>query len=62
MLNKVDDYIFEVPMGHQKGMRVPGRIFISEKLLEQVEPGTIDQVANWVKSSQLRSRDMSNMA
>ncbi len=46
MLNKVDDYIFEVPMGHQKGMRVPGRIFISEKLLEQVEPGTIDQVAN----------------
>ena len=46
MLNKVDDYVFEVPMGHQKGMRVPGRIFISEKLLEQVEPGTIDQVAN----------------
>ncbi len=46
MLKKVDDYIFEVPMGHQKGMRVPGRIFISEKLLEQVEPGTIDQVAN----------------
>jgi tRNA-splicing ligase RtcB len=46
MLNKVDDYIFEVPIGHQKGMRVPGRIFISEKLLEQVESGTIDQVAN----------------
>jgi tRNA-splicing ligase RtcB len=46
MLNKVDDYVFEVPMGHQKGMRVPGRIFISEKLLEQVESGTIDQVAN----------------
>jgi tRNA-splicing ligase RtcB len=46
MLNKVDDYVFEVPIGHQKGMRVPGRIFISEKLLEQVESGTIDQVAN----------------
>lgn len=46
MLNRIDDYIFEVPMGHQKGMRVPGRIFISEKLLEQVEPGTLDQVAN----------------
>ncbi len=46
MLNKVDDYVFEVPIGHQKGMRVPGRIFISEKLLEQVEAGTIDQVAN----------------
>ena len=46
MLNRVDDNIFEVPMGHQKGMRVPGRIFISDKLLAQVEPGTIDQVAN----------------
>jgi tRNA-splicing ligase RtcB len=46
MLNKVDDYIFEVPIGHQKGMLVPGRIFISEKLLAQVESGTIDQVAN----------------
>ncbi len=46
MLDKVDDYVFEVPIGHQKGMRVPGRIFISEKLLEQVEAGTIDQVAN----------------
>ena len=46
MLKKVDDYVFEVPMDHQKGMRVPGRIFISDKLLAQVEPGTIDQVAN----------------
>ena len=46
MLNRIDDYIFEVPIGHQKGMRVPGRIFISERLLEQVESGTLDQVAN----------------
>ncbi len=46
MLNKVSDNIYEVPIGHRPGMRVPGRIFVSESLLEMVEPGTVDQVAN----------------
>ncbi|MEA2045681.1 MAG: RtcB family protein [Euryarchaeota archaeon] len=46
MLKKVDEYIYEVPIDHQEGMRVPGRIFISEGLLELVEEDTIDQVAN----------------
>jgi len=46
MLNRVDDYIYEVPLGHQEGMRVPGRIFISKSLIEKIEEGTIDQVAN----------------
>ncbi len=46
MLNKIDENIYELPIGYKEGMRVPGRIFISESLLEMVEPGTIDQVAN----------------
>jgi tRNA-splicing ligase RtcB len=46
MLNKVDDNIYEVPIGYRPGMRVPGRIFVSPMLLEMVEPGTVDQVAN----------------
>ena len=46
MLNRVDDYIYEVPLDRQKGMRVPGRIFISETLVDKIEEGTIDQVAN----------------
>lgn len=46
MLNKVSDNIYEVPIGYRPGMRVPGRIFVSESLMEMVEPGTIDQVAN----------------
>jgi tRNA-splicing ligase RtcB len=46
MLNKIDDDIYEVPIGYREGMRVPGRIFVSEQLLEMVEAGTIDQVAN----------------
>jgi len=46
MLNKIEDNIYEVPAGYRPGMRVPGRIFVSESLLEMVEPGTVDQVAN----------------
>ena len=46
MLNMVEDYIYEVPIDYREGMRVPGRIFISEYLLDKVEGGTIDQVAN----------------
>ncbi|MDI9616431.1 MAG: RtcB family protein [Methanothrix sp.] len=46
MLNKIDENIYELPIGYKEGMRVPGRIFISESLLEMVEPGTVEQVAN----------------
>ncbi|MCJ7443762.1 MAG: RtcB family protein [Methanotrichaceae archaeon] len=46
MINKVDNNVYEVPIGYRPGMRVPGRIFVSEELLKMVEPGTIDQVAN----------------
>jgi tRNA-splicing ligase RtcB len=45
-INKIDDNIYEVPIGYRPGMRVPGRIFVSAALREMVEPGTIDQVAN----------------
>ena len=45
-INKIDDNIYEVPIGYRPGMRVPGRIFVSAALREMVEPGTVDQVAN----------------
>ena len=45
-INKIDDNIYEVPIGYRPGMRVPGRICVSAALREMVEPGTIDQVAN----------------
>jgi len=35
-----------VPVGYRPGMRVPGRIFVSGELINMVEPGTVDQVAN----------------
>jgi len=45
-ISKINDNIYEVPIGYRPGMRVPGRIFVSAALREMVEPGTIDQVAN----------------
>ena len=45
-INKIDDNIYEVPIGYRPGMRVPGRIFVSAALRAMVEPGTVDQVAN----------------
>jgi tRNA-splicing ligase RtcB len=46
MLNKISDNIYEVPVGYKPNMRVAGRIFVSPPLMEMIEPGTIDQVAN----------------
>ena len=46
MLNKIEDNIYELPLDYRPGMRVPGRVFVSEALLGMVEPGTVDQVAN----------------
>ena len=45
-ISKIDDNIYEVPVGYRPGMRVPGRIFVSAALRDMVEPGTVDQVAN----------------
>ena len=46
MVRKISDNNWEIPEGHIPGMRVPGRLFVSEHLLEGIEPGTVDQIAN----------------
>lgn len=45
-LKKISDYEWELPKDAKPGMRVPGRIFLSEKLLKEVEEGAVEQVAN----------------
>ncbi len=45
-LQKVDEDIWEVPLEYKEGMRVPGRIFLSESLLGHLENEAIEQVAN----------------
>ncbi len=46
-LKKIDDYIWEIPKTFQPGMRVPGRIYASERMLKHiVEDNAFKQVAN----------------
>jgi tRNA-splicing ligase RtcB len=45
-LVKQDEYVWEVPEGTVAGMRVPGRILLSDALLRYLEPAAIQQVAN----------------
>lgn len=46
VVRKLSENSWEIPTGHIPNMRVPGRLFISENLLEDLEHGTIDQIAN----------------
>ncbi|MCZ7356291.1 MAG: RtcB family protein [Candidatus Methanoperedens sp.] len=46
ILTKVNDYTWDIPQTYKTGMRVPGRIFVSQKLLENLEHETLEQTAN----------------
>ncbi len=45
-LRKISDYEWELPKGSKPCMKVPARLFLSEKLLKLVEDGAIEQIAN----------------
>jgi tRNA-splicing ligase RtcB len=45
-IRKISEYEWELPKEAKPGMRVPGRLFLSERLLKEVEEGAIEQVAN----------------
>lgn len=46
VLKKVRDCVWEVPSDYKKSMRVPGRIFLDDNSLKDLEKGAVDQVAN----------------
>ncbi len=47
ILNKIDDYRWEIPPSYKKGMSVPGLIFASESMLSHIwEEQVFQQVAN----------------
>jgi tRNA-splicing ligase RtcB len=46
MVRKLSDNSWEIPIGHTPGMEVPGRLFVSEKLLAGIDPETLSQIAN----------------
>ncbi|MDQ3953494.1 MAG: RtcB family protein [Actinomycetota bacterium] len=46
-VRRLDEFVWEVPVGWAGGMRVPGRVFASENLIRKaVDDNAIDQVAN----------------
>jgi tRNA-splicing ligase RtcB len=45
-LRRIDDTKIEVPIDYKPGMRVNGVIYVDEVLEQELEPQSIDQVAN----------------
>ena len=43
---KISETVWEIPETYKEGMRVPARIIATEKLLEDMDAGVIDQVTN----------------
>ncbi len=45
-LQKITDTIWELPPGFKPGMRVPARIYATEKLIDEMDEGVFNQAAN----------------
>ncbi|MBU2592199.1 MAG: RtcB family protein [Patescibacteria group bacterium] len=45
-LRQISPTIWELPLGFKKGMRVPGKIIATKKLIPQVESEVLEQLAN----------------
>ena len=45
-VNRIGVHEWEIPVGYVAGMRVPGRIFLSESLGKTLEAGAVQQCAN----------------
>ena len=45
-VKRTGDLEWEVPIGFVKGMRVPGKFFLSDALSETLEDGAVTQLAN----------------
>ncbi len=45
-VRRISDVIWEIPVTYKEGMRVPARIYASEKLFREMDEGVIEQVTN----------------
>jgi tRNA-splicing ligase RtcB (3'-phosphate/5'-hydroxy nucleic acid ligase) len=43
---KISETVWEIPRSYKEGMRVPARIYGTQKLLEEMDAGVIEQVTN----------------
>ena len=45
-LKKINDYTWEIAPSYKDGMRVPARIYVTEKLLEEMDDRVLEQISN----------------
>jgi tRNA-splicing ligase RtcB (3'-phosphate/5'-hydroxy nucleic acid ligase) len=45
-VRRISDTIWEIPISYKEGMRVPGRIYATEKLISEMDAGVFDQLSN----------------
>ncbi len=45
-LRKITDTVWEIPVRYKEGMRVPARIYATEKLVREMDEGVYDQITN----------------
>lgn len=45
-LEKISDTVWELPVSYKQGMRVPARIFATEKLVREMEEAVFEQISN----------------
>ncbi len=46
VVNKISDTIWEIPVSYKEGMRVPARIYGTEKIIQEMDDGVYDQITN----------------
>ena len=46
ILKRISDVIWEIPLSYKAGMRVPARIYGTEKLIQEMDDAVYDQVTN----------------
>jgi tRNA-splicing ligase RtcB (3'-phosphate/5'-hydroxy nucleic acid ligase) len=46
IMTQISEYVWEIPMSYKEGMRVPGRIYASEELMENMDNGVFNQITN----------------
>lgn len=46
VLKQISDVIWEIPMTYKQGMRVPARIYGTEKLIQELDDAVYDQITN----------------
>ncbi len=45
-LERISDYLWEIPTSYKPGMRVPARIYATEQLIREMDEAVADQISN----------------